>query len=181
MKKRQLLSLIVFTLTLVFSSSVSAQKFAKIDKSPLDIASYRTSRTETPIVKVVYSRPMKKGRDIFGKLIPYGKIWRTGANECTEVTFTQDVIIGGKTISAGTYSLFTIPNENEWTIILNSVTDQWGAYSYDESKDVARVTVSVEKTNNMMEAFSIAFSKTDRGATMYMAWDNTMISVPIEF
>lgn len=167
-------------LVLLLSIPANAQKFSKVDKSPLDIATYRTSRSEAPKIKVIYSRPIKKDREVFGGIVSYGKVWRTGANESTEITFNQNVTIGGKTVKAGTYSLFTIPGEKEWTIIINSVTDQWGAYNYDESKDVARTTVSVESTS-MVEAFSIAFKKSDSGATMYMAWDTTLVAVPISF
>ena len=103
-------------------------------------------------------------------------MWRTGANEATEITFTKDVSFGGKSVKAGTYSLFTIPGDKEWTIILNTATDEWGAYNYDTSKDVARVTSKVT-TGKSIEAFSIAF---DKSGTLYLAWGTTRVSVPIK-
>jgi hypothetical protein len=180
MIKNHFSNTLLIAFMMLFSCSIVAQKFSKIDKSPLDIALYQTSRKATPIIKTVYSRPMKNGRTIFGDLIPYGKVWRTGANECSEITFNKAVKIGGNTIKPGTYALFTIPGEKEWTIILNSHTDQWGAHGYDKSKDVARIKVSVGKTASQ-EAFSIAYTKTDNGVNMFMAWDTTLVSIPVVF
>lgn len=179
MKKNHFITTVICVFVCLLSFNVNAQKFSKVDKSPLDIASFRTARNEAPRIKVIYSRPMKNGREIFGKLIPHGKVWRTGANECTEITFNQDVMIGGKKVNAGTYALFTIPNEKEWTIILNKDTDQWGAYNYKESNDVLRVNVPV-KTTTATEAFSIAFSKEGNNAVLHMAWDTTLVSLPIQ-
>ena len=123
-----------------FSNQLSAQKFSQIDKSPTDIAYLRKSNSK-PMVKVVYGRPSKNNESVFGSQIPYGEIWRTGSNEATEVIFYKDVKFGNKLVKAGTYVLHTITGEKEWTIILNSNTDTWGAFFYDESKDVARIKV----------------------------------------
>lgn len=155
------------------------------DNSPLDMIYYPRSvafsETETPKIKVIYSRPQKKDRIIFGNLVKYGEVWRFGANENTEIKFYVPVKIAGKTISAGTYSLFAIPGEKEWTMIINSNTDKWGAFSYDQSKDVIRFNVPVEKAETPIEYFSISFVQTTAGADFYAGWDNIQIKFPIGF
>ncbi|WP_298520539.1 DUF2911 domain-containing protein [uncultured Kordia sp.] len=166
--------------TLLFSMDVAAQKFSDIDKSPHDISYYKAKRNAPPVVKVVYGRPQKKGRRIFGSLVSYGKVWRTGANEATEITFFQDVKLGDQEIKAGTYTLFTIPNKKTWTIIINSDTDVWGSYYYDQEKDIARLDVPVKKTD-VIEYFSIAFTKETDGTRMILAWDNISVAVPFSF
>ena len=158
-----------------------AQEFPKLDSSPMDAAIFRESRGADPIVKVVYSRPQKKGREVFGGLVSYGQMWRTGANEATEVRFYRDVKFGGKDVKAGTYTLYAIPNESKWTLVLNSKTDTWGAYQYDESKDVARTEVDTQKAPSTIEAFAIAYKKVDGGVHMLMGWDDTMVAVPINY
>ncbi|SIT98126.1 Protein of unknown function [Epilithonimonas bovis DSM 19482] len=159
--------------------------YFSVDVSPMDAVYYplqvTSSKTETPKIKVLYSRPQKKNRVVFGNLVKYGEIWRFGANENTEIKFYTPVILGGKEIPAGTYSLFAIPNEKEWTVIINSDTDKWGAYAYDKSKDVVRITVPVEKTAAPIEYFSVTFVQTKAGADLYAGWDDAQIKVPIEF
>ena len=129
-------------------------------------------------VKVTYGQPSKKGREIFGKLVPYGEVWRTGANEATEITFAKDVTVGGKPVKAGTYTLFTIPTENEWTVILNSQLKQWGAYDYGKhkDKDVAQFTVPSSKTSAVVEKLTYSFTPEN---DLVIAWDDRQISVPI--
>ena len=159
--------------------------YFSVDVSPMDAVYYplqvTSSKMETPKVKVIYSRPQKKNRVVFGNLVKYGEIWRFGANEDTEIKFYTPVKIGGKEIPAGTYSLFAVPNETEWTIILNSDIDKWGAYAYDKSKDVVRFTVPVEKTTSPIEYFSVTFVQTKTGADLYAGWDNTQVKFPIIF
>jgi hypothetical protein len=123
---------------------------------------------------VIYSRPGKNDREVFGKLIPYGKVWRTGANEATEIKFYQDVELAGKKVKEGTYSLFTIPGEKEWTIILNSDMDYWGAYSYNPKNDVLRVTAPATQISTPVENFTIQFDK----GVMKLVWDKTLVEVP---
>ena len=143
----------------------------------MDAASFPTSnRVTEKVVKVIYSRPQLKGRMV-ESLTPHGKVWRTGANEATSITFYKDVTFGSTPVKAGTYSLFTIPGEKEWTIIINSNTDTWGSYSYDESKDVARIMAPVTSDKEALEAFSIAF---DDNGTMYLGWDTLRVAVPIK-
>ncbi|HEX8547578.1 MAG TPA: DUF2911 domain-containing protein [Cytophagaceae bacterium] len=159
-----------------FTSSF-AQKFPDLDKSPHDI-SYHRGKDKQPLIKAIYGRPQKKERVIFGELEPYGKVWRTGANEATEIKFYKDVTIGNKLVKAGTYSLFTIPDKDKWTVILNSELDQWGAYSYNSEKDVLRTEVPVKASQTPVEAFTIVF-KEDKTVSMILAWDKVVIELPI--
>lgn len=129
-------------------------------------------------VKVVYCRPYKKDREIFGKLIPYGEVWRTGANAATAVSFNRNVTIAGKAVAAGEYTLWTIPNENSWTVILNKETGQWGT-NYDESEDLLRVDVPAEEVNSLVEQFTITLTEVGSGIDMNLSWDNTRVVVPI--
>jgi hypothetical protein len=170
------------------------QQFEELDKSPLDMAyfpdNFSHDRKFDPkkigdlpaIVRVIYSRPTKKSRTIFGKVVPYNKVWRTGANEATEIKFYQDVTIGGKTVPAGTYTLFTIPNTTEWTIIINKDLDHWGDYSYNENNDLLRVTVPAKKTIKTIENFSIKFEKgKEKQALMLLAWDDTLVELTLAY
>lgn len=174
---------------------VKAQKLRGVDKSPMDMAYYPDNfahdRKFAPkligdmpaIVRVIYSRPAKKEREVFGtKIVPYGEVWRLGANESTEIKFYQDVTIQGKTVKAGTYSFFAIPTATEWTLVLNKDVDFWGAYSYNAASDVLRVSIPTKKTDEVVENFSIQIVKAgEKEATMKMAWDMTMVEVPIGF
>ncbi|MEX6626587.1 DUF2911 domain-containing protein [Tenacibaculum salmonis] len=179
MKKRILVA-IVLMLTVFFSNTVMGQKFEKLDRSPMDAASYpSSSRISDKLIKVIYSRPQLKRRAI-SKLAPNEKVWRTGANEAPEITFYKDVNFGGKEVKAGTYTLFTIPGDKEWTIILNTAKNVWGAYSYSESEDVVRVSASVSKSKKSIEAFSIVFNGQENDATMYLGWGKLIVSVPVK-
>lgn len=171
--------LAMFALALVFTTNVSAQKFSGLDKSPADIASYPSSyRVSDKAIRVTYSRPQLKGRSL-SELAPAGKVWRTGANEAVEITFYKDVTFGGNAVKAGTYSLFTIPGESEWTVILNKNLNQWGAYSYDEGADVTRAKAGVSTDSESLEAFSMAFKEVDNGVHLVMGWGTTRVAVPI--
>lgn len=144
--------------------------------SPAATATYNKNGLE---IKVSYCRPSKKGRKIFGGLEPYGKVWRTGANEATEITFNKPVLFGNKVVAAGTYTLFTIPDESQWTIILNSELDQWGAFSYQKEKDVIRTQATALHLPEVAEMFTINFVDVNNTATMQLAWDQTKVIVPI--
>ncbi len=160
-------------------NGIYAQDFAPVDKSPADICLYNIK--DTPQVKIVYSRPQLKSRQVFGKLVPYGKVWRTGANEATTIKFYKEVILGGRSIPAGEYSLFSIPGPEQWTIILNSQADQWGAYSYDDKKDVVRFNVPARKTTKAIEIFSILMKESPDGVAVTMGWENTLVEFPVKF
>lgn len=182
---KQTISVIILIL---ISLACGAQGLRGLDKSPLDIAyfpdhfAHDRKQGEKALVKVVYSRPFRNGRKVFGELVPYGKVWRTGANENTEITFYQDATVAGKKVKKGTYSLFTIPGESMWTIILNSDLDYWGAYSYNERNDVLRVNASPEKLEQEAENFTIQFVGEDKkSASMVLAWGDVQVKIPIDF
>ncbi|MDO6603229.1 DUF2911 domain-containing protein [Arenibacter palladensis] len=178
---KNLFTITLMVIALAFSSEAMAQKFSGLDKSPADIASYPTDyKVSEKLVRVTYSRPQLKGRSI-SELAPAGKVWRTGANEAPEIIFYKDATVGGKAVAAGTYSLFTIPGDKEWTIILNKNLNQWGAYSYQEDADVVRVSASVSSASESLDAFSIAYKDVDNGTHMVLGWGNTRVSLPITF
>lgn len=153
--------------------------FSKLDVSPMDAALFRGENNE-PMARVLYSRPQTRDREIFGKLVPYGEVWRTGANEATELTLYTDMTVGGKRIKKGTYTLFTIPKEKEWTIILNNSTNIWGAYDYHVEQDVARITVPVRKAPNRIDALSMGFQPIENGAELQIGWDDSYVEVPFK-
>lgn len=128
------------------------------------------------LMSITYGQPNKKGRVIFGGLEPFDKVWRTGADEATEVTFNKNVTFGGKKVKAGTYTLFTKPGRQKWDIILNSKLGQWGAYEYDNTKDVVTVTSPVKQLDKVVETFSIEIMKTG----INMAWDQTSVFVEVK-
>jgi hypothetical protein len=165
-----------------FSEFAHAQKLPGLDPSPVDIAYFRPDgRESVPVIKVVYGRPQKKGRTMLGGTEPYGKVWRLGANEATEIKFYKDVTFGDKKVSAGTYTLYAIPNKDEWTLIVNSKLDTWGAYSYDESKDVARIKVPAGTSDSDVEALSIAFDGSGGTGKMVIAWEKALVTVPLKY
>lgn len=173
--------LIYITMFTVFAfalpDTVTAQTFDQPDASPLDIAMYRTP-DKRALIRVIYSRPQVNDRKIFGELVPFGEVWRTGANESTEITLYKDMTVGGKTIKAGTYTLFTIPGEKEWTVILNKDVNTWGAFGYKEERDIARITAPARKTSATIQDFSITFQPAANGADMLIGWDSTYVKIP---
>jgi hypothetical protein len=130
-------------------------------------------------VHVDYCQPSKKGREIFGGLEPYGEVWRTGANEATEIEFSKDVTIAGSALKAGRYALFSIPNQDKWTIIFNNELGMWGAFNYKKENDVLRVDVPVVPRTDVLEKFTISFQESESGADMSLEWDKTKVIVPI--
>lgn len=173
--------------TLVSSSQLN---ISPLDKSPMDMvyfpANYPVLKiqdkvTEPLAARIIYSRPQKDNRLVFGDLIEYNKVWRLGANEATEIEFYKDVKIGGKKLIKGRYTLYAIPTPTLWTIIFNKDTDIWGAFKYEEKKDVLRTTVPVQKNTTPVEAFTMNFIKTVNGANLTMAWDDASVTLPIAF
>ena len=187
---KKLLFIIAVVLT---GTSVNAQEYAKMDKSPMDRAYYPENAPKRafekdatkqaamePQIRVTYSRPAKKGRDIFGGLLKFGEAWRVGANESTEILFLNDVTVGGKTVKAGRYSIIIIPTANEWTLKLNTGLDGWGNYGYDESNDVASVSVAVTKSDTEIENLSIALYEASKNTVhLKIGWDTTVVEFPI--
>lgn len=175
-----------------FTTSLLAQtnSFPPVDKSPMDMSYYPANYpvqkiqdkiTEPLAARVIYSRPQKLGRVVFGELLKYGEVWRMGANEATEIQFFRHVKIGGKKIKPGRYTLYAIINETSWAIILNNETDTWGAFKYSAKKDVVRVEVPVQKTESIIESLAMIFEKTTTGINLVVAWDNVKASLPIQF
>jgi hypothetical protein len=137
-------------------------------------------------IRVFYNRPSKKGREIFGGLVPFDQVWRTGANEATTFETNKDLIFEGQTLKAGKYSLWTIPRETTWTIIFNSEHGQWGLNSKGEANrnpglDVLKVDVQPVQQEQVFEQFTIAFENTGEDAEMVLIWDTTLVSVPFTF
>ncbi len=167
--------------SLAFMPQTNAQEFSSLDKSPMDAVYYPARRAGAPAMRVLYSRPQMNGREVFGGIVEYGKVWRLGANESTEIQFFQDVTINGTAVKAGRYTVYATPGEKEWEVFFSSDVDTWGAYAYKADNNVASITVPVESSEKAIEAFSIAFAKADNGAHMIMGWENTVVRVPIEF
>ncbi len=135
-------------------------------------------------VRVVYGRPGKKGRAIFGTkesgaLVPFGEVWRTGANEGTEITVTRDVAIGGTRLAAGTYTVFTTPGAESWKIHFNTGLGQWGTRGYDPAKDAVTLTVTPKALEADVEWFTIALDKTEGGADLVLKWATTEVRTPV--
>ena len=140
-------------------------------------AATATGKIGDKTITIVYAQPAVKGREIWGKLVPFGEVWRTGANDATTFEADKDVKIEGKSLKAGKYSLFTIPTEGgEWTIIFNSVAKQWGAYSYDATKDVLRVKVKASKSNAMTER--LTFDIKDKNVNLM--WEKLAVAFKVE-
>jgi hypothetical protein len=130
-------------------------------------------------IKTDYSSPRMKGRKIYGDLVPFGQVWRTGANEATTFVASADVVVGGKTVPAGSYTIFTVPNADKWTLIINKKMGEWGIpYKY-ESDELARVDMKASKLPAPVENFTIAYDKSAGGCTLRMDWETTRASVDI--
>lgn len=180
----------VFVLIIALSSLMAGfaqSKFPAVDKSPMDMSYYpvnypilkiQNKATEPLLARVIYSRPQKNGRVVFGELVEYGKIWRLGANEATELELYKDAQIGGNKLKKGKYSIYAIPFQDKWTIIFNKETDIWGAFQYDQKKDVLRIDVRTEKITDDVDAFTILFEKSNGMANLIIGWDDTMARIP---
>jgi hypothetical protein len=169
---------ILFILLSAFYSSAQKDRsltFKDLDKSPLDVIMYRDSN-KVAVARVIYSRPSKKEREIFGSLVPYDQIWRTGANEATEIAFYKDVMIDNQLVKAGSYSIYTIPGENQWSFILNSATTQSGT-NYDPKRDILKATMDIIPSPQEIESFSISFVEQKQGAIIFLGWDETIASL----
>ena len=183
-----------YVILLIIILSASTHSFAQkdsippIDKSPMDMSYcppfYPIHKAQDRIVeplvaRVVYSRPGKNNRQIFGKLVEYGKIWRLGANEATEIEFYKDVMVQKTKIKKGKYTLYAIPEERTCTLIFNKETDTWGAFLYDEKKDLLRVNLPVQLPEQTLENFTIYFSLNGSDAKLFFGWDNYSFTLPI--
>lgn len=189
---RVTIALLVFLLTGFIATAQNGSKLPPLDKSPMDMSYYPVNYpvlriqpnkiTEPLIARVVYSRPSKSGRKVFGELVEDGKIWRLGANEATEIEFYRDVKIAGKTVKKGRYTMYALENAARWTVIINKETDVWGAFKYDATKDVVRIDCPVIKTADITESFTMVFEKvTDKSIHLVMDWDDVMVKMPISW
>jgi hypothetical protein len=181
-----------FALVCFFTLSLGAfaqQKPTDIDKSPLDVSYYPQNfpilkmngkAGDVPVARVIYSRPNRNNREIFGGIVKHGEIWRLGANEATEIEFFRNVKLNGKTINKGRYTLWAQCNEDKWTMILNTEKDIWGLF-YNPKKDVVRFDVPVQRTNENVESFTMYFDQAKDGALLNILWDNVKVAVPIKF
>jgi len=178
-------------LALVASILASAQqKPTDLDKSPMDMSYWPSNfpmlklsgkASGEPFARVIYGRPQKNGRSLFGDIVQYNTIWRLGANEATEIEFFVPVKIDGKLVPKGRYTLYSIPNESNWTLILNTDNFSWGNFSYNAKKDLLRVQVPVIKTMDTTEAFTLYFEETNLGAGLIVLWEQVKVMLPISF
>ena len=161
-----------------------------LDKSPMDMSyfpiNYPIQKIQgkggsAPIARLIYSRPQKKGRIIFGgELVKYNEVWRLGANEATEIEFYQSIKIGGKKLSKGRYTLYCIPTPTTWTLIVNKEIDAWGAFNYNIKKDVLRIDLPVQTQTDNVEAMTMYFESFTGGVNLIMLWDSIKVVLPIQ-
>ena len=184
------LFLAVIVVCFPFYGLKAQTKFPPLDKSPMDMSYYpngypvlkiQDKITEPLVARVIYSRPQKSGRTIFGELLEYGKVWRLGANEATEIEFFRDVKINAKKVKKGRYTMYCIPYADKWTIIINKENDTWGSFKYEASKDLVRIDVPVQAQSELTEEFAMVFEKSATGANLMIAWDNLKVNLPIVF
>jgi len=162
------------SLVLLVSFGASAQRDKSQRKSPPAQVSKEVNGVS---VTIDYSQPSKRGREIFGSLEAYGKVWRTGANETSWIEISDDVKVEGKDLKAGKYGLFTIPGEDQWVIIFNEAWSGWGAYEYNKSADVLRVSVPSTELENVVEVFTIDI---DDAGVVSLAWDQTQVKFALK-
>ena len=170
---------IIYTMILLF---VSFYGFSQLKTPSASTASEIEQVVGLTEIEVDYNRPSKRGRVIFGNLVPFGKIWRTGANSGTEISFSTDVSINGENINEGTYSIFSIPNEDSWQIIFYSDTDLWSVpRNWEESKIIFQSNFKSNTNNKVVETFSISFEDiTNNNVNLVFSWDDTNVIVPID-
>lgn len=173
----KLMNLIVVCVLLLSANPGMAQEDKSQRKSPPATVEGKVGSTD---ITIAYSQPAVSGREIWGGLVPYGEIWRTGANEATTFSTSGAVIVEGQLLELGTYSLFTIPGEEEWTVIFNHVPDQWGAYKYDQQEDALRVKVKPTTKEEMTERLKFEIEEVnDHNSVVYLKWENLVL--PIKF
>jgi hypothetical protein len=174
--KIQLTAMILATILPL--SILKSQSFSELDEDPHDIVYYRPTKDSDPQVRVVYGRPKSEDPQVFGTLVPYGEVWKTGSNESTEVRFYCDVMFGNQFVRAGTYSLYTIPEEHFWTVILNARTDTYGSHFYDPALNIAKIEVPAVE-GEWIDYFSIGFSEKKYGSQMVLGWAETRVKIPL--
>jgi hypothetical protein len=168
-KRIALLTCFFFSLTIIAACQGKPSPAAS---ASCDLGGGKTIKTD-------YSSPRMKGRKIYGDLVPFGEVWRTGANSATTFVTSADVVVGGKTVPAGSYTIFTVPTADKWTLIVNKKTGEWGIpYKY-ESDELARVDMKVSKLPSPVENFTISYAKASSGCTLQLDWETMRASVDI--
>ena len=177
MKKTILTGLIILQ-----SLLLSAQDKVQIRVTSASPAASFEQEVGSGKIKITYSRPLVRGRKIFGELVPFDKLWRTGASDCTVITTSEDISFGNNVLKAGSYSIFSIPSINDWTIIVNSDTTLHGETGYDEKKDIMRFKVPLEKSPNFYETFTIELNDINSKGEAFLKilWENTMVKIPVK-
>lgn len=171
----------LFALLAAFAVALTSLSAQELKLPALSPTSTITQEFSTSKIEIVYSRPSMRGRKIFGDLVPFGSVWRTGANAATKITFGEEVEIGGTKVPAGSYSFYTVPGSSEWEVIINKNTGNWGAMGYDTKDDVVRLKVKASSTPQKMETFTMWIGNiTFSSCTIELGWENTMISVPVK-
>ncbi|WP_298117458.1 DUF2911 domain-containing protein [Flavobacterium sp.] len=174
---------IIFTsFILVQSLLINAQDKVQIRTTSASPAASFEQEVGSAKIKMAYSRPLVRGRKIFGELVPFDKLWRTGASDCTVITTFEDISFGNSVLKVGSYSIFSIPSINEWTIIVNADTTLHGETGYDEKKDVIRFKVPTEKSPNFYETFTIELNDINSKGEAFLKilWENTMVKIPLK-
>jgi Protein of unknown function (DUF2911) len=170
---------IVFVTLSIFAFTLAAACQKDKSKRPSPPAQAQCSFADGKSITIDYSSPRAKGRKIFGDLVPYGEVWRTGANEATTFVTQADLNVGGKAVPAGSYTIFTVPNADKWTLIVNKKTGEWGIpYKY-ESDELARTDMNVSPTSSAVENFTIALSGMGDHCSLNISWDNTQADIPL--
>ena len=172
----------LFPLIILQSVFISAQDKVQIRVTSASPAASFEQEVGSGKIKITYSRPLVRGRKIFGELVPFDKLWRTGASDCTVITTSEDISFGNNVLKAGSYSIFSIPSINEWTIIVNSDTTLHGETGYDEKKDIMRFKVPLEKSPNFYETFTIDLNDINSKSEAFLKilWENTMVKIPVK-
>jgi len=163
-------------ITILFVALVVSLGAAVAQEKPMSPKAEASGKIGAATVKIVYCQPSARGRKIMGGLVPYGEVWRTGANDATTIEVDKPVKIEGKELPAGKYALFTIPGENEWTLIINKEHKQWGAYNYKDKEDLFRVNVKPGKTDSFVETFIIGVDKDN----INLKWENTAVAFKVK-
>lgn len=161
---------------------ISAQEKVQIKLTSASPSASFEQELGSTIIKVSYNRPLARGRKIFGELVPFEKLWRTGASDCTLITTNEDIVFGNTTLKVGSYSIFTIPSKKEWTIIVNANTTLHGESGYDAKKDVFRLTVPVESVPNFYETFTIEINDINSKGEGFLKiiWENSVVKIPLK-
>ena len=182
MVKLYISTVISLFLILFFVSEARAQGFVAVDDIPHDISYYRESKITPPLAKVLYGRPQKNDEEVFGNLVPYNKLWRTGANANTKITFSDDVVIDGTTLKAGEYAIFTKPGKTSWEVIFYDDASNWGTpRNWDDAKVAAKTTAKVYEMPMKIETFTIGFDDlSNSSAVIGMIWENAYVGVKFE-